>query len=120
MKSGTALWVGVLAVASAAALATVPAGATPQALTAATRTVTLRDIAFKPARLSVARGTEVRFVWRDGATDHDVKSVGRPRFAGATRRDEEGRTHRITFRSKGTYRYECTLHPGMTGRISVR
>ena len=85
---------------------------------AAGKTVTLRDIAFAPKNLSVARGTSVTFVWRDGSTAHNVVSRGTKRFKPIGIRTSGSQSRRFT--KAGTYRYVCTLHPGMAGRITVR
>jgi plastocyanin len=82
------------------------------------RTVALQDIAFRPSRLAIAAGTTVRFSWRDDGTRHNVRSVGKPRFRSLGDRTSGDRS--VRFATAGTYRYECTLHPGMTGRITVR
>lgn len=82
------------------------------------RTVTLRNIAFAPKSLSIARGTTVTFQWRDDRTAHNVVSKGAKRFTSIGTR-ETGSASR-TFTKAGTYRYVCTLHPGMSGRITVR
>ena len=109
-----------LAAASAAASAFVAAtpgdsgaGATPPP-----KTVTLRDIAFTPSTLRLERGRSVRWVWKDPFVAHDVRSRGLPRFRGATTR--QSGSHTVQFTRRGTYRYVCTLHPGMAGRIVVR
>lgn len=78
----------------------------------------MKDIAFKPSRLSVRKGTTVTFRWRDASVVHNVRSRGRSRFKGSPNKSKG--THRVTFRRAGTYRYICTLHTGMDGRISVR
>ena len=85
---------------------------------AATRTVTLKDIAFSPASLKVAKGTKVTFAFRDGTTVHNVTSTGAKRFTTISNRSKGSLSR--TFTRAGTYRYACTLHPGMTGRIVVR
>lgn len=95
--------------ASAAALAL------PGAALGATRTVTLRNIAFNPARLTIDRGDTVVWRWRDGATRHNVTSRS---FKGASTRSSG--TYRFRFGAPGTYRYRCTLHPGMNGTVVVR
>ena len=82
------------------------------------RTVALRNIAFSPKSLAIAKGTTVTFAFRDGSTDHNVVSIGSRRFRSIGVRSAG--SPRRTFNRAGTYRYECTLHPGMTGRISVR
>jgi plastocyanin len=83
-----------------------------------TATVTLRDVAFKPGKVAIHRGDSVRFVWDDGATPHNVTSRGTLRFKGTG--DRTKGSHRVTFRKRGTYRYVCTRHIGMSGRIVVR
>jgi plastocyanin len=83
----------------------------------AVKTVTLRNIAFSPKRLTIARNTTVTFSWRDGGTTHNVTSTGRKRFKSISDRSSGSRSVRFT--RAGTYRYECTLHPGMTGSIVV-
>ncbi len=94
------------------------AGVTGIAGAAGSKTVTLQDIAFDAKRLSVSKGTRVTFAFRDDGTTHNVTSVGRRRFA--TIADRSAGAASRTFSRTGTYRYECTLHPGMTGRITVR
>lgn len=85
---------------------------------AATKTVTLKNIAFSPKRLTISKGSSVTFAFRDGGTTHNVTSVGSRRFSTISSRDSGSRSRKFT--KAGTYRYACTLHPGMTGRIVVR
>jgi plastocyanin len=39
-------------------------------------TVTIQDLAYTPATLTVGVGTTVTWVWRDGTIAHDVKGDG--------------------------------------------
>lgn len=107
----------VLVAASAAvgAAASGAGGATPAA--PASRTVTLRNIAFSPAALTVRAGSTVTWRWKDQYSSHNIHAVGTRRFPGATERRTGTYTVRLT--KKGTYRYTCTLHPGMDGKIVV-
>ncbi len=82
------------------------------------KTVTLRNIAFSPKSLTVSKGTTVTFAFRDDGIVHNVVGVGRKKFKAISNRSSG--SQRRTFTSSGTYRYQCTLHPGMTGRITVR
>jgi len=95
------------------------AGTGPDALTSATRTVTIKDIAFKPGNITVQRGTEVRWRFADGPTFHNVRSRGERRFTGSS--DRRRGAFRKRFRTAGRYRYLCTLHRlTMKGVIVVR
>ncbi len=102
----------VLPVAAALAVAGASAGA------AAGKSVVLEDIAFKPGKLTVARGTRVTFRFQDGDTKHNVTSRGAKRFKSSPTRSSG--TYPVRFTKPGVYRYECTLHVGMKGAITVR
>jgi plastocyanin len=94
------------------------AGGGPVAQTSATRTVTIKDIAFKPGRITVERGTEVRWRFRDGLTFHNVRSRGKRQFKGSSDRRRGAFNKR--FRRAGRYRYMCTIHPlAMKGVVVV-
>lgn len=109
---------GRTALALVGAALTTAAVAAGSAGAATSRTVTLKDIAFSPASLKVSRGARVVFAFRDGTTVHNVHSTGRTRFKTISNRSSGSVTRTLT--RAGTYRYQCTLHPGMTGRIVVR
>jgi plastocyanin len=100
-------------------LAVVVAGFGVQAAVsgAAGKTVTLKNIAFSPKKLSISKGAKVTFAFRDDTTVHNVTSAGGKRFKSIGNRSSGSVTR--TFTRAGTYRYSCTLHPGMSGRIVV-
>lgn len=89
-----------------------PAGA------AASRTVVIKDFAFKPSALTVSKGTTVTWRFSDGTTRHNVISKGTRRFKRSAVKSTG--THRVTFRTAGLYRYVCSLHPSMKGSVRVR
>ena len=99
---------------AAAALAAAP----PAASAARGAEVTIRDIEFTPATVHIHRGDRVRWIWRDGVTPHDVTSRGRRRFRSS--QTKASGSPRVRFRRRGTYRYVCTIHPGMSGKVVVR
>lgn len=103
---------------SAALLTAFPAAGALHAGAATPRTVVLKNIAFAPAKLAIRKGQTVTWSWKDGDTQHNLHAVGRLRFKGTGARASG--TYRVTFRKRGTYRYECTLHPGMTGTVVVQ
>jgi plastocyanin len=70
------------------------------------------DDVFRPSAVTISRGTRVRWVNR-GDDDHTT--------TGSTWSVTLSPGERFTklFRQAGTYRYSCTLHSGMTGRVVV-
>jgi plastocyanin len=76
-------------------------------------TVDAKDLKFRPAAVQVAPGTEITWRFVDGSVPHNVKGVG---FASKTQ-DKGTFSHR--FEQPGEYRYTCTLHAGMDGRVVV-
>ncbi len=76
-------------------------------------TVTLVDSSYQPADVTVRAGDTVTWVWEDGAVQHDVVAEG---FASEVQADG---TYRRDFEEPGIYAYRCTLHPRMTGTVTV-
>jgi plastocyanin len=79
--------------------------------------VRIKDIAFHPQRLEVRRSTRVTWHFNDVVVTHNVHSTGALRFD-SSRNQKEG-AYSVTFRRPGGYRYKCTLHPNMEGRVVV-
>jgi len=83
---------------------------------AAGHSVTLKNIRFNPPALTIKRGDTVTWLWRDGATQHNVTGSG---FKSRTM--SKG-SFTVRFSRRGTFNYHCTIHVslGMRGRIVVR
>ena len=97
-------------------MAAIPTGAFGVANSASTHTVTLKGHMFHPRTLNVNRGDKVKWLWRDGETEHNVT------FRGFHSRTQETGTYTVRFTKAGTYRYHCTIHfeQGMRGKIIVQ
>ncbi len=76
-------------------------------------TVEAKDLKFLPPAIEVAPGTEVTWRFVDGSVPHDVKGDG---FASEIQ-SRGTFSHRFT--QAGEFRYRCTLHAGMDGRVVV-
>ena len=76
-------------------------------------TVEAKDLKFLPPAIEVAPGTEVTWRFDDGSVPHDVKGDG---FASEIQ-SRGTFSHRFT--QVGEFRYKCTLHAGMEGRVVV-
>jgi plastocyanin len=75
--------------------------------------VVAKDLRFQPPAIQVPPGTEVTWRFADGSVPHNVKGDG---FV--SKNQTKGTfTHR--FERPGEYRYTCTLHAGMDGRVVV-
>jgi plastocyanin len=80
----------------------------------ASNTIVLKDSEFRPNHAAVAVGTTV--TWQnDDQYPHDVTFTGGPESGTL----DGGATYQRTFDAAGQFDYECTIHPGMVGRVTV-
>jgi plastocyanin len=78
--------------------------------------VSIVNMSFSPANLTVAVGSTVKWTNNDAMTHTvtaDNASFDSGNIAG-------GGTFSKTFSTAGSYPYHCTIHPGMTGTITVK
>jgi plastocyanin len=106
---------GALIAIAAGVMILVPSLAFGGARAASTHTVTLENLEFHPANVSIHRGDSVKWVWRDGETEHNVTGHG---FHSKT---QTSGSYTVRFTRKGTFKYDCTIHvaEGMKGKIVV-
>lgn len=95
----------------------------PPATAAAAKRVKVVDNAYSPKRLTVTRGTTIRWRWsRRNANTHDVYLDERPRRAARFHSPpaSTGFSFKRKLRRPGIYKVLCTFHEGMSMRIAVR
>ena len=78
--------------------------------------IEIKDFAFNPQTITVKSGEKITWINRD-EEPHTVVSVGKkfPRSSGLDTDQEFS----ITAGAPGTYEYFCSVHPKMTGTITV-
>ena len=76
-------------------------------------TVDAKDLRFLPPAIEVPPGTEVTWRFVDGSVPHNVKGDG------FVSENLSRGTFSHRFPQAGEYRYTCTLHAGMDGRVVV-
>lgn len=78
--------------------------------------VSMKDIQFVPKEVTVKVGQKV--VWTNAeSVQHDVRAL-----EGATFQSKlfgEGGTYEYTAKKAGTIEYDCSVHPGMTGTLTI-
>jgi plastocyanin len=79
--------------------------------------VTMKDIKFSPSNVTVKTGGTVTWTNED-SVGHDVTGDG---FKSGSAGDiQNGGTYKHTFDKAGTFKYVCTVHPGMEGTVTVK
>jgi plastocyanin len=81
-----------------------------------TSAVTIHDLGFSPANITVKKGTTVTWTNNDSVS-HTVTSD-----SGSTLNSKNlgnGETFSFTFNAVGTFAYHCTIHPSMHGKVTV-
>jgi plastocyanin len=93
-----------------------PATSTPAAASGGVK-ITMKNIAFNPKAVTVKVGQKI--TWVNGEPiEHDVAAT-----SGADFKSEvfgQDGTFAFTPKEAGEIKYECTLHPGMEGTVTVQ
>jgi plastocyanin len=82
-----------------------------------TRTVLIQNFRFKPAHITIKRGTRVRWINKDSTAHTTTANNGRSFDSG---RLGPRQRYSHTFKPVGKKPYHCKIHPHMKGRITVR
>ena len=90
------------------------ASATPTATASRSVTVNIKDFKYKPPTIDINPGDRVVWVNLD-----KVKHTATKGGSFTTGKIKPGNAVAVKFGSKGTYRYHCTLHEDMFGKIVV-
>ena len=91
--------------------------ATPTSQAVATDKVTMQNIAFSPADITVKKGTTVTWTNND-AVEHTVTEDDGQTGPSAPPLSQ-GQSYTFTFNQAGTFHYHCTIHSEMTGTVTV-
>lgn len=82
-----------------------------------TNNVTIHNFAFSPAAITVKVGTVVTWTNQDSIAHTVTETDG---LSGpASGNVNPGSSFSFTFRAPGTYHYHCSIHPEMTGTVTV-
>jgi plastocyanin len=101
-----------------AASAIAGVAALPSSAATTTKTVAVKDDFFSPKKLTITKGSKVKWVWK-GQERHNVAVANGPsNFRFGTRKTG---TKSHTFKKRGTYSIVCTIHaPDMHMTIKVK
>ena len=82
-----------------------------------TRKVLIQNFRFKPAHITIKRGTKVRWINKD-STAHTATANKKRSFDSG--RLSKGQRYTHTFKSAGKKRYHCKIHPDMRASVVVK
>jgi plastocyanin len=82
-----------------------------------TRTVVIQNFSFKPANITIKRGTRVRWINKDTTAHTATANNGRSFDSGSL---GKGQRFSHTFKSAGKKSYHCEIHPDMRGSVVVK
>ena len=91
-----------------------PIGVPAQSLGTAGPQIGLKNLRFDPSKAKGKVGQQITFVWKEKVAHNVVFEKDGPK----SKIQSKG-TWMVKFAKRGTYKYKCSIHPGMKGEISV-
>jgi len=82
-----------------------------------TKTVLIKNFRFKPADITIKRGTKIRWINKD-PHPHTATAINPRGFDSG--RLGKGQRYTHTFKSAGKKSYLCKIHPFMKGSVVVK
>jgi plastocyanin len=89
---------------------------TTNSLLAATATVSIQDFLFNPQAVTVNIGDSVK--WTNSGSFPHTTTSDVPKWDSTNL--APGSSFSFVFKEPGVFKYHCSIHPGMTGTITVR
>jgi plastocyanin len=90
---------------------------TLQLPTGPTASVNIASFAFSPAAITISQETTVIWTNNDPTTHTVTSTAGPVSFnSGAI---ASGGTYSLKFSTTGSYTYKCSIHPSMTGSVTI-
>jgi plastocyanin len=80
--------------------------------------ISIKNFAFSPQQITVTQGTTVTWTNQDSIQHTVVSDSGAPE-AFSSGPLSQGGSFAFTLTKPGTYNYHCSIHPSMTGIITV-
>ena len=118
LVAGIILMIAAGFVAGCSSGTTPAASASAQPAAGSGTAITIKNFAFDPPALTVKAGTVVTWTNQDGAAHTIVSDTGSPEpFTSSP--FSTGQSYSFTFTRPGTYPYHCSIHPSMTGTVTV-
>ncbi len=83
----------------------------------AVQKISIADMAFSPKEITVKKGTKVTWTNSDGV-NHDVRETD-GKTGPNSQALSQGQSYSFTYNETGTFKYFCSIHPEMTGTVTV-
>jgi amicyanin len=88
----------------------------PSSDTSTISSISIVNMGYSPADISVKKGTKVTWTNNDDVA-HTVTADSGNAFDSGNM--DKGKTFSFTFNTAGTFAYHCTYHPNMHGKVTV-
>lgn len=83
----------------------------------ATDKVAIQNFAFSPGSITVKKGTQVTWTNQDSVAHTVTENDGKNGPSAPPL--NQGQSYSFTFNQTGTFHYHCSIHPDMTGTVTV-
>ena len=82
------------------------------------KTKVVADDYYSPGKVTVKQGTTIKWVWKNGQTDHTHTVT--EEMGSFTSKETDVGTYKHKFKKAGKFKIVCATHPDMTMKVTVK